>query len=167
MSAELEAVVIFDENLYRPGHLVDRWMNLLVTHFEGHAQDLAPVRSGQLKAGITGSARRVGEKQMEGLIASNAPHTMYVLGGTTGPIYTDTAWAMGAEIANAYGENEEGRRVALKGHWLPVGNNPWPPIRYRHSVSGQAANNFLVKAWRRTARNHKSLRGFVSEAIHF
>jgi hypothetical protein len=164
VSAHLGAVVIFDETLYRPGHLVNRWMNLLCVHFEEHAKALAPKRTGDLAAQITSEAHQAGPKQMSGTIASNAPYTMYVLRGTTGPIYTTLGYASGGNIEAAF-DPVTGKR--LSGHWLHVAPGSGFPGFITHSVHGQAANNFLVKAWRRTARNHKSLRGFVSESIQF
>jgi hypothetical protein len=168
MSAELETVVVFDQNLYRTGHMANRWMHLLCEHFEANAKIAAPIRSGELKAGIESHAETFPEaRTMIGTIASNAEHSMYVLAGTRGPIYTREAWAVGGDIYQAYEVTEEGKRVGRKGHWLPVGNRPWPPIRYRHSVAGQAANNFLFKAWRRTAHQHSVLRGNTADAIQF
>lgn len=166
MSANLEALVIFDEELYRTGHMANRWMHLLVQHFTDNARMLAPERSGELKAGIHGEAEAFpATKTMIGTIASDAPHSLYVLGGTTGPIMSAEAWASGGMIHAAYEYDENGRRVGKPGYWLPVGRRPWPPVRYRFVVSGQAANNFMVKAWRRTSHQHSVLRGAIPDII--
>jgi hypothetical protein len=39
MSAELGAVVLFDQNLYRTGHMANRWMHLLCEPLRGERQD--------------------------------------------------------------------------------------------------------------------------------
>lgn len=168
MSAELGVLVLFDENLYRTGHMANRWMHLLCTHFEENARLAAPKRSGDLARGIESHAEAFPvTKTMTGTIASTAEYSLYVLAGTTGPIYSRGAWAAGGNIYEAFEVNEKGRSVGKKGHWLPVGNNPWPPVRYRHSVRGQSANNFLATAWRRTAHQHSVLRGHVPDHIQF
>lgn len=133
--AAIEALIMFDQVLYRPGALVHRWMTQMVGRFTAHAIAAAPMRSGELKAGIEGDTNRVGPKQMEGLISSHAPHTTYVIHGTTGPIRSDS------------------------GGRLAVGRNLWPPVTPRYEVQGQTANNFMFVAWRRTARQHSVLRG--------
>jgi hypothetical protein len=58
VSAELETVVVFDQNLYRTGHMANRWMHLLCTHFEANAKIAAPKRSGDLARGIESHAER-------------------------------------------------------------------------------------------------------------
>jgi hypothetical protein len=129
-------VVIFDEKLYRPGGMVHRWMTGMVAEFVANAIAAAPMRSGALKAGIEGSGHAIGPKQMAGHISSHADHSLAVIKGTHGPIRSTTP----------------GKRMA-------VGRNLWPPVTPRHEVSGQAANNFMFHAWRRTAWNHRSIRG--------
>lgn len=167
MTGHLGALVLFDENLYKTGHMANRWMHTLVLHFEEHAKATAPKRSGELAGLITSEAHREGPKVLGGSISSNADHTWYVLEGTTGPIMSRAAWAAGGDTLEAFTIDAKGNWVPREGYWLPVGNRPWPPITYRHSVRGQSANNFLFKAWRRTARNHTSIRGFVPDVISF
>lgn len=133
--AAITSLVLFDEKLYRPGGMVHRWMSGMVAHFVAHAIAAAPMRSGALKAGIEGEGFPIGAKRMEGRISSHAEHTMWVLEGTYGPI-----------------RSNKGRRMA-------VGRNPWPPVTPRWSVDGQRPNNFMFVAWRRTAWNHRSIRG--------
>jgi hypothetical protein len=51
-------------------------------------------------------------------------------------------------------------KVRKKGYWLHLeggGPEDWP-ARYKFKVRGQDPNNFLLKAWRRTASNHTAIR---------
>jgi hypothetical protein len=181
VSAELVAVVIFDEVLFKPGGQVHRWMTLVCRHFEEHAQRFAPVRSGELREGIHSEAHPFGLRQMQGTIASEAPHTMYVLKGTTGPIMATKmwnnpggaysklwgSWPKGGKFTRKRVAGEERRQYSVpnKGYWLAVGKQRlYPPTLIRGSVSGQEANNFLFDAWRATARTHPSLRGLAPAA---
>lgn len=109
VTAELGAVVVFDELLFKPGGQVHRWMNLLCEHFEQHAKASAPMRSGELREGISSHAEPFGIKQMRGTIASEAPHSLYVLRGTgypvkgrAGAIYARRVWAKGGDPEVAY-----------------------------------------------------------------
>lgn len=181
-SGVFTTVVIFDELLYKPGGQVHRWMTLLCKHFEMHAIEEAPERSGELKAGIWSAAVPYGIRQMRGTIASEAPHTMYVLRGTTGPIMADKMWDNpgGAYVKlwgyvdpvtgtfsrrATKGSKREQHNVRVKGYWLAVGKQrAWPPITPRGKVAGQEANNFLFRAWRLTARTHPSIRGLAPAA---
>lgn len=135
-SGQMVSVVLFDQVLYRPGAMVDRWMHGLVNHFVLNAIRAAPMRTGHLRSGIRGHARAVGERQMEGLIESTANHTLFVIRGTRGEI-----WSHGD-------------------HKLKL--RPGPSHPYRSAawvVDGQSANNFMAKAWRTTSHQHSVLRG--------
>lgn len=194
VTASLGAVVVFDELLYKPGGQVHRWMTLLCHHFEEHAKHQAPVREGTLREGIHSHAEPFGARQMRGTIASEAPHTMYVLRGTgypgkgrAGRIYNKKAWAAGAategdEIAyvdvwgyydpvakkfsrrKIRGVRRQLHRVRRKGYWLAFGPDEWGPRVITFSVAGQEPNNFLFDAWRLTARTHPSIRGLAPAA---
>lgn len=182
MSAELVAVVVFDELLFKPGGQVHRWMTLLCTHFQAHAIAEAPKRSGELKAGIASHAEPFGVKQMRGTIESNAPHSLYVLKGTTGPIVSRkmrdnpegayvTLWGSIDPKTKKFtrrrikGVQRKPYQVRQQGYWLAVGKERlYPPITPRGSVAGQDANNFLFRAWRLTARTHPSIRGISPTA---
>ncbi len=191
MSAELGAVVIFDELLYKPGGQVHRWMTLLCAHFEANAKDAAPVREGTLRAGIHSHAEPFGFKQMRGTIASEAPHTMYVLRGTghpvkgrAGSIYATKGFAdLGSERPGqrllwgyvdpstkkfsrkaTKGSKRAQHWVRLKGHYMAFGPDEYGPRVIAFEVSGQEPNNFLFAAWRATARTHSSIRGLAPSA---
>lgn len=145
--AVVTRVVVFDQSLYRATGDVGKWCRLITRHFTQHAIEKAPERSGQLRAGISGDSHQIGPRQVQGVIESSAPHTMFVLRGTSSPIMTNAHW-----------DNPSGRG---KGHWLRVGAGNGYNEFYALSVSGQQANNFLEKAWRETARNHRAIRGGV------
>lgn len=171
----LVKTVVFDQDLYKPGHMVNKWMHLVTQRFTSHAKDIAPHRSGELRAGISGSARQVGVRQVEGVIASRANHTMFVLRGTTGPIRSTRGFAnpegRQSELwgsvnkagkfttRNIKGAERKQYKIKNPGYWLRVraGNGYGEHIAFE--VNGQHANNFLLAAWRRTANNHKAIRG--------
>jgi hypothetical protein len=79
-------VVIFDELLYRPTHLVHHWMTKVTMRFEAEAINAAPVDTGVLVAGISGSVKTLGPRLLQGTISSEAPYTMYVIRGTGFPV---------------------------------------------------------------------------------
>lgn len=163
--AALVTVVMFDQVLYKTGHMANRWMHVMVANFEANAKIAAPKRTGDLARGINGNARRIGPRELEGIINSTAPYSTFVLGGTTGPIYSNKGFAAGGQEWRAY-DNITGRM--LPGFWLHL--PPWGshPSRILFSVRGQAPNNFLIKAWRKTARRHSCLRGVgIPESIRF
>lgn len=167
---------MFDAAIYRPNALVGKWMGIMTAAFVGHAIRYAPARRGTLKAGIHGFSRQVGPKQVEGLIASDAKHTMYVLRGTgfpvkgrAGRIYTTRGFSRlgrGLPMTKKFFDvRKKGDRATKPGGLLPgtllhVGKQSlYPPITKVTVVSGQEPNNFLERAWRATARNHRSIRG--------
>lgn len=170
-SGQLSQTVIFDSLLYRPGGMVQVWMGKMVTSFTMHARRYAPMRSGQLRAGISGDVRRVAPKSYEGMIRSRANHTMFVIGGTTGPIMSRRMFGFrgrtGREFPRGAGVTASNPRPNMaflksKGYLLNVRAGNGHPQRYAVSVSGQDANNFMFRAWAATARNHRSIRGVNS-----
>ncbi len=85
---ELLKTVVFDQGLYHGNGDVIQWCRKITAKFTLEAKRYAPVRTGELVEGISGTVRHVGLRQVEGIIESKAPHTMFVLRGTTGPIST-------------------------------------------------------------------------------
>lgn len=188
--AAITSVVVFDENLYRPTHLVHFWMTKVTTRFTSEAIAAAPIDTGELKSGIHGATRQIGPRQVQGLISSDAPHTMWVIRGTgfpvkghEGRIYTtkgfrtrnpDDAyvelWGVMKTPAkfsrkgkDFRGTGYHGRRqkylVRKRGYWLKLpftARNGGPVFSF--SVSGQEPNNFMFKAWNRTAHTHSAIR---------
>lgn len=180
----LVKTVVFDQSIYRRFGMANRWLAEMTDEFTGFAIAFAPERSGELRAGIHGDTSQVGERQIEGTIASEANHTMFVLGGTTGPIMSTKLWAAGGDPEAAFqllwgsidpetgtftrrtipGVERTLRSVGKKGFFMGV--RPEPHSHYtrttpRMFVAGQEPNNFLFKAWRATSRNHSSIRGRI------
>lgn len=165
----LTRIVIFDQGMYHGNGLVRKWMDQVTLSFEGHAKIKAPVHTGQLKAGIHASVAQVGPRQIEGIIESSAPHTMYVLRGTTGPIMANRAWnTIGAtglsfnQIAYTNKRGKDGTVTAIprRGMFLKFEGYDGRS-HFAGSVSGQDANNFLLKAWNATARSHRAIRRYT------
>lgn len=144
--AVIRSVVIVDDSMYHGKGIVIRWVGIVTRKFARDARLFAPMRSGRLKAGIrAGTPRNPFRKVVQGTISSSAPHTMYVLKGTHGPIMSNALWAAG-------GTPGPGRKMA-------VGRNLWPPVTPMFVVSGQRANNFMAKAWASTGAAHPAIRG--------
>jgi formylglycine-generating enzyme required for sulfatase activity len=135
-------VVVFDARLYQPGGLVWEWTHDVGTLFSANARRFAPIRSGQLRRGIRAGFRKAGTKRVQATIGSTAPHTVYVLRGTTGPIVS-----------------------SRPGGKLAVGRNPFAPETYRAVVSGQRANNFFAPAWAATAAVHPAIGRFPGDVL--
>lgn len=164
---ELTALVIYDSVLFNRGGQIRRWADRVERRFTTNAQQEAPIRSGELRAGIFGTVNRIGPKHLDTRIYSTAPHTMYVLKGTTGPIMSRRMWGFrsrtgldlprGGRTAGGLPEMGFLRR---EGYLLRVRAGNGYPQRFAISVSGQEANNFFGRAATATARRHPSLRGF-------
>jgi hypothetical protein len=143
-AAELEAVVIYDSVLFNRTGQVRRWADSLERNFTNAARAAAPARSGELVAGIHGYVERIGPRHLQTIVMSEAPHSLYVLAGTTGPI-TST------RLTNAKGTGPAMLRLKPGGGY---------PALFREAVAGQEANNFFAVAARATARRHPSLAGW-------
>jgi hypothetical protein len=165
----IKSVRIVDDSMYHGKGVVFVWVGRVTRRFARDARRFAPRRSGRLKAGIrAGTPRNPLRKSVQGTISSNAPHTMYVLRGTRGPIMSDALWALGGPSNPAafrtvsYVDrrgNPRTRQMFRPGMLMAVGRNPWPPTNPMAIVHGQAANNFMRKAWASTAAAHPALRG--------
>lgn len=157
--------VLYDEKLYSRGHLVDRWFRLMTHRFGENARESAPVRTGALARGISTDVHNsVATRLLTAHITSNAPYSIYVIRGTHGPIMADRAWARPELHGQVmlWRDTPRGRRlvpIRLKGHWMKL--KAWGewPSSFQWQVRGQEANNFLAKAWAKTARKHSCLRG--------
>jgi hypothetical protein len=158
--AKLTSVVIFDEQLYAPGGMVWRYIGNLTRHFSENARRYAPVRGGELRRRIrAGTPRKGGNRKIRGSIASNAPHTTFVIHGTRGPIMSNAAWPQGPQYEMHISPGGKAYPQALPGHLMAVGRNPYGPVTPMGEVSGQSSNNFFYWAWVATARQHPSLGG--------
>lgn len=181
MQFEFESLVVYDSRVFDPGSHVQRWANRVERNFVRHAMEEAPKRSGELAAGIHGESFRAGPKHWEIHIHSDAPHTMYVLRGTTGPIMSNRMWGFrtNSRTANAPGGLPRGGRYwdRRQHQWMPRmdwlhshgyalrlrAGYGWPE-KFALSVSGQDSNNFMGRAADRTAITNSSLRGFHPSA---
>jgi hypothetical protein len=151
-------VVIVDGALYRPRGLVWVWTRKVGTLFGQNVRSHVKSRTGALKRGIRVTYRKPGTKMIQATIGSTAPHTMYVLRGTTTPIMSTALWAVGGPNSPAaMTQNDNGMWVPAPGMTMAVGRNPWPPVKPRFWVRGQRANNFFFKGWNDTARKYPSI----------
>lgn len=187
MTGVLVKVVVFDQSLYIGTGLVNKWMVGVTESFGINARLEAPVNKrantghgapGLLRSSISTSVNRVGPRQITGDVSVNVPYALYVLRGTTGPIFS----TKGFRYANSLDKRLTGpyRRVTRKTHQGPGGKGgrgrgtylvgkpgyfmklPGNPAfggnsKYHYAVSGQRANNFLIKGYDRTARSHRAL----------
>lgn len=176
-TAVMGPIIITDSKIYRkPTGMVAVWMEKMSIRFGNEARKYAPMRSGQLKAGIHSSTHQVGPKQIELVVESTAPHTMYVLRGTgfpvrgrAGRIYSTRGFARvirGQPLTKRFfdirskADRKTKRGSLLPGTTLAVGKQHlYPPVTVVPSVSGQEPNDFMERAWRATARYHRSIRG--------
>lgn len=132
--------------------------------------------TGILLASIRGETRRIGNRQISGVVAAGAPHAKYVLEGTvnqgrSGYIYTTEGFARKAEVDHfvenrffEFGKGEKGLVMWLPpapGLFLTTNRRADPGTQHRNNlamrVRGQKANPFLTDAYVRTAREHPSL----------
>lgn len=165
ITASLGPVVVFDEKMYHGTGTVRRWADRLTANFTKNAVAEAPEHTGQMKQQIEGNVTSAGPKQISMTIASNAPYSLYVLKGTTGPIYANRAWNLMNARPNMdlqdvfFHRTKRGERpIPRRGMMLRfIGYDGKQHITT--AVSGQEANNFLGRAWIRTARTHPSIRG--------
>lgn len=154
------ALVLYDSVLFNRGGApgeITAWAMRLESRFTRYAKQEAPARSGELKAGIHGHVARVGSHQLLTTIRSEAPHSLYVLRGTNGPIMSNKGWFY-------YNTGIEPGKDEPKGMMRLRPGNGYGQL-YRREVSGQTANPFFARAAERTARRHTSLRGFYPGVI--
>lgn len=167
----MAVVVMYSSVLYRRTGLVGRWAYSVARHFTLNAKIAAPKRSGELAAGIVSEVElSAAMHTAEMAISSTAPHTMYVLKGTTGPIMSKRLWGFWSRGGGQnYGRWPRGMNNAGRPD-LITGNRMGYVMRLRPgkghgallkaTVSGQEANNFFGTAADMTAMQHTSLRGF-------
>jgi len=170
-------IVIYSSVLFEVGHNIRRWADSVERGFVLNAKQAAPARTGELRAGIWGEVHKVGTKNLETVIHSDAPHTMYVLRGTTGPIMSNRMWRFhnNPAYANVPGGIPRGGRRTHNGLMVGVDmdwmhkhgyalrlrpGNGFPEL-FKLSVHGQEANDFMAAAMEATARRHSSLRDFT------
>jgi hypothetical protein len=168
MSIEVERVVVIDQHLYVGGGQVHRWFSRVGNNMYHNIVAEAPIRTGDLKAGITpaliqheGTLRVLGFK-----IESTAPHTHYVIDGTAhngeGYIYSTKSQA-NPEIRERMLAGERVSEEESRGMWMVIEDGG---PKFHLQVRGQRANNFMLAGYNRTARTHRSLHpifpGFIT-----
>ena len=161
---EMGAIVITDTKLFNRTGAIGLWAERVESRFTANAIAKAPSGAdsgrvnksranaaypvGSLKAGISGGVRRIGPRQLQTIVQSSAPYSLFVIKGT-GMIFSTSARDSG------------GRFTPLEGAGLYIPSNPgWGKSQMRQRVRGQAPNNFLGAAFDATARTHSSLRGY-------
>lgn len=190
--SEFLAVHVDSSDLYKTGHMANRWFRHLMEQLEYHVSFAAPVRTGDMAAGITTEVRATPEAhRLDGVLESEADYTMFVLRGTTGPIMATNAWNAGAaaDPTLAYqqvwaykdpitgklsrkkiaGVRRRQHQVGKKDFFMGV--RPEPHSFYtqrtpRLTVRGQDPQNFLLQGWRATARTHRSMSHTPSFIYH-
>lgn len=112
--------------------MVNRWMEVKMEQAERFAAFYAPKRSGRLAASMSHGLIQPSSTRTRWGLGSNLEYSVFVAGGTTGPI-------------------------TAGGKWMPVGKsqtlagrpNKW---QFKQSVRGQAANDFMWDALRTVFR---------------
>jgi len=168
MHAEIVAIHVNDLKLFAPTGPIGRYRASVAASMTRHAKTEAPMNSrtrksranaaypvGSLKRLISTSTANITARQFEIITSSGAPYSTYVLKGTS-RIYSRSARVpKGQPGAGQFAPLDWGGH---QGMYIPPGMGHKALIR--QSVSGQAANNFLERAFDRTAVAHPSLRGF-------
>ncbi len=110
-----------------PGGMVFSWLQGVAAEVYAEAFVTAPRRTGELANSLRMGAGSFNQYGVSARIENTAPHALYVLRGTMGPIRPTSS------------------------EWLPVGKSQGLPESmwvYRRQVSGQAPNNFMRDALR-------------------
>lgn len=165
-------VVTYESRLFNQGGNARRWANAVERRFTSSAQGFAPVRSGVLRAGIRGEVSRVAPTGLVTTIVSAAPYSMFVMGGTTGPIMANRYWNFvgrtglkaprGALLdpSRPFTSGFNFGFLRERGYLLKVRAGNGYAQRYSLRVSGQSPNNIFGKAAVVTAAQHSSLNGW-------
>lgn len=111
-----------------PTGMVNRWMESKMEQAERFAAFYAPKRTGRLAASMASALIQPSATRTRWGLGSNLNYSVFVAGGTTGPI-------------------------TAGGKWMPVGKSQgrqrWT---FKKSVKGQAANDFMWDALRTVFR---------------
>jgi hypothetical protein len=156
----LEGLVVHDQILFAPGGDVHTWVYGIASEMYFNVEREAPLNKrpnktageppvGSLLAGLRVDVGRITPKTFTIDTASTVHYTKYVIKGTN----------------RIFARGEGGRFAAADeggGMYLPA-NPGYGRGRWRQSVRGQAANNFLGRAYDATARRHPALRGTSME----
>jgi len=138
-----------------PGGMVSRRVDRVAGEIALLARIYSPKRSGNMAANIgteRGYVRRTG---CSFFVNIDVPYALAVLNGTLdqGPIRGKLRRDSFGRFTGG-GTDVRGRPTGNRVR-LAVGRSPWPPVIYRHSVSGQRANDFISPAMREVLARYK------------
>lgn len=166
INASITNIVVTDSKLFNRTGAVGRWAAGVERAFTRHAISEAPsgiesgrpnksranmaYPAGSMKLSISGEVQRVGPRHIQTTVSVNVPYALYVLRGT-GVIFSKSARVPA-------GQPGAGQFQTGRGLYLPA--QPFAKSLMRQRVRGQRANNFLARAFDRTAITHSSLRGY-------
>lgn len=160
--AELVFVRVNSADLYKTGHMANRWFGQISRQLSVNTRAAAPSRTGTMKKGIHTNMHAVPQaRRMEIDWWSEVPYTLYVLRGTTSPIMARGLWEVGGQPAAAFTKDPEKGWVGVRGRWMRVRPAPfsyYAKPTHRLYVAGQRRNNFLSRGWRKTAIRHAVMR---------
>lgn len=156
-----------DEVMYLPGGIVHRWVASVASEMYFHMEREVPNNKrvnksageppvGHLRASMFSDMERLGPRQLGIKAGSRAHYTRYVVGGT-GTIFKPMR-----DEGGRFASLGEGDEPFGGGMYLPA-NPGYGRARWRAQVRGQAANNFIGRAYDATARAHPALRGVSME----
>jgi hypothetical protein len=162
----LVSAVEYDERMYAPGGIVNRWVHEVASEMFFHMEREVPFNKrvnktagqppvGHLRDMLFSDVDQVGPRELTIQAGSRAHYAQYVVKGTS-TIYK-AARDEGGRFA-PLGEGDEW----FGGMYLPA-NPGYGGARWRSQVRGQAANNFIGRAYDATARAHPALRGISME----
>jgi hypothetical protein len=155
-----------DEVMYAPGGIVNRWVHEVASEMFFHMEREVPINKrvnktageppvGTLRDMLFSDVTQIGPRELTIQAGSRAHYAKYVVEGT-GRIYKAARNELGHFMP--LGEGDE----VFGGMYLPA-NPGYGGARWRASVRGQAANNFIGRAYDATARAHPALRGVSME----
>lgn len=137
-------IVVYDSRInswFEPGGMAFNWTRERTIEASGRAKLLAPKRTGRLAASIRADTRPLAGNHVIGRLRSQAPYSLFVHEGTTGPIYATNAFAPNftpgrfLKVPPWYG-------APHKVIWADRSTKPWTPV----PVRGQSGQPFLSDA---------------------
>jgi hypothetical protein len=160
--------VEYDEVMYAPGGIVNRWVHEVSSTMFFNLEREVPVNKrvnktygqppvGTMRALLFSDVDRVGTKEFTIEAGSHAHYTKWVVQGTS-RIYAKSGRVPAGEPGG--GQFIEIGEEYASGMYLPA-NPGYGPGRRHQSVRGQAANNFIGRAYDTTARMHPALPGLA------
>lgn len=155
MTYSIRKIVVHDQALFLPGGDINVWLNTVKQQVEfgitrecpiGHRPNKTDgTGPGHLASTIFADLTRVGLRQATIVAGADADYTIYVVKGTS-RIYSRNELGQFTEAGFGRG-----------GMFLPA-NPGYGGDKFRQSVAGQKANNFIVRGWNDAARRHSALR---------